>query len=91
MASSSKTINMPLTFAISIGASVALVAITMFALAWYQYEKRVVLHDQVIVAPTHDEAYNKRLAEQEAQLGEIEKAMHEVAAQQGGHAGHAEQ
>ena len=79
MASSSKTINMPLMFAVSIGASVSLVATVMFSLAWYEYERRVVLHDQVLVAPTHGEDYDKALAEQEAKLGDIDKAMHQVA------------
>lgn len=82
MASSSKSINMPLMFSISIGASVSLVAITMFGLAWYEYEARATLRDQVLVKPTHDDSYNKTLAEQEANLGEIESAMQQVAAEQ---------
>lgn len=90
MASSSKTINMPLIFAVSIGATVSLVATTMFGLAWYAYESRVTLREQVLVKPTHDEQYNTRLSEQEANLGEIEKAMHQIAAENSGHgdAGH---
>lgn len=93
MASSSKTINMPLLFAISIGASVALVATTMFALAWYKYEAKVVLRDQVLEGPTHDDHYDKALAEQQANLGDIDQAMKAVAAEHGpadqqGHGGH---
>ena len=80
MASSSKTIHMPLIFAISIGATVALVAITMFGLAWYAYESRDVLRDQVLVGPTHDDAYEKRKAEQIANLGDIDAAILAIAA-----------
>ncbi|MEM6256965.1 MAG: hypothetical protein AAGB26_14215 [Planctomycetota bacterium] len=96
MASSSKTINMPLIFVISIGATVSLVAITMFGLAWYEYESRVVLREQVIDGPTHDDAYERRRAEQEANLGDIESAILSVAAEQvkgepaTGHGGHSE-
>ena len=81
MASSSKQINMPLMFAVSIGATVALLATTMFGLAWYQYESRVVLNEQVLVdedglpAPTHDQAYERELAKQEANLGDIDVAI----------------
>lgn len=81
MASSSKSINMPLMFAISVGASVSLVAITMFGLAWYEYESRVVLNEQVLSKPTHDDVYNKALEEQNQNLGDIEKAMADVAKQ----------
>ena len=82
MASSSKTINMPLMFAISIGATVSLVAITMFGLAWYEYESKVVLREQVLETPTHDDAYNRARAEQEANLGDIDAAILAVAAEQ---------
>lgn len=92
MASSSKSINMPLMFAVTIGATVSLVASVMFALAWYEYEAKVVLREQVIETPTHSPAYNDRLAEQEANLGDIDKAMAAVAEAQGhgahGDAGH---
>lgn len=88
MASSSKNINMPLIFAISIGSAVSLVAIVMFGLAWYEYEARVVLNDQVLVKPTHDAEYDKALAEQLENLGDIDKAMHEIAEAQGHHAEH---
>ncbi|MEM9346922.1 MAG: hypothetical protein AAGB26_09935 [Planctomycetota bacterium] len=95
MASSSKTINMPLIFVISIGATVSLVAITMFGLAWYEYESRVVLREQVIDGPTHDDTYERRRAEQEANLGDIESAILSVAAEHtadkpAGHEGHGE-
>ena len=84
MASSSKTINMPLIFAISIGATVSLVAITMFGLAWYEYEARVVLRDQVLLedgkaAPTHGDAYIRVREEQEANLGDIDAAILSIA------------
>lgn len=82
MASSSKTINMPLIFAISIGSAVSLVAISMFGLAWYEYESRVVINQQVLVLPTHDDAYDRALAEQEANLGDIDAAILAVAAEQ---------
>ena len=93
MASSSKTINMPLMFAISIGAAVSLVAITMFGLAWYEYEAKVVLREQVIDKPMHDASYERVLAEQEANLGDIEAAILSVAAEHvkdkpAGHEGH---
>lgn len=81
MASSSKTINMPLMFAISIGSTVSLLAVTMFGLAWYEYEAKVVLREQVIDTPTHDAGYERHLAEQEANLSGIDKAMAEVAGQ----------
>lgn len=87
MASSSKTINMPLIFAICIGATVSLVAITMFGLAWYEYEARIVLREQVLMqdgktAPTHDEAYEAIKAEQLTNLGDIDAAIIAVAAEQ---------
>lgn len=82
MASSSKTINMPLIFAISIGAAVSLVAITMFGLAWYEYESRVVINEQVLVLPTHDDTYDRILAEQEENLGDIDAAILAIAAEQ---------
>ena len=85
MASSSKSINMPLMFAISVGASVSLVAITMFGLAWYQYESRVVLQDQVLDTPTHDDAYNRELEAQQANLAGIDEAIRAVADEQAGH------
>lgn len=95
MASSSKTINMPLIFAISIGATVSLVAITMFALAWYEYEARVVLREQVLEGPTHDDAYDRARAEQESNLGDIDAAILSIAAehvndQPADHGGHSE-
>lgn len=90
MASSSKTINMPLMFAISIGATVSLVAITMFGLAWYEYESRVVLRDQVLTGPTHDDAYDRAKAQQLTNLGDIDKAMRDVAAAHGHENGHGE-
>lgn len=95
MASSSKTINMPLIFAISIGATVSLVAITMFGLAWYEYESRVVLKEQVLEGPTHDEAYDERKAEQLANLGDIDAAILTIASEYAkdtpaGHEGHGE-
>lgn len=94
MASSSKSLNMPLIFVVSIGASVSLIAITMFGLAWYQYESRVVLHDQVLVKPTHDGTYERALAQEQDKLGDIEKAMHQFAAEQAAldqHGEHGEQ
>jgi hypothetical protein len=95
MASSSKQINMPLIFAISIGSAVSLVAITMFGLAWYEYEAKVVLREQVLVGPTHDDAYDRVHAEQEANLGDIDAAILSVAAEHvkdksAGHEGHGE-
>ena len=82
MASSSKNINMPLMFAISIGATVSLLATTMFGLAWYEYEAKVVLKEQVLTGPTHNEAYGRVRAEQEANLGDIDAAILAIAAQQ---------
>ena len=79
MASSSQAINMPLIFAISIGATVSLVAITMFGLAWYEYEARVVLREQVLEGPTHGDAYDRARAEQEANLGDIDAAILSIA------------
>lgn len=83
MASSSKTINMPLIFAVSIGATVSLIAIVMFGLAWYEYEYRLVLKDQVLSLPTHDDQYDQRLAEQEAHLEGIDQAIVEIAKEHG--------
>jgi len=87
MASSSKSINMPLMFAVSIGATVSLVAITMFGLAWYEYEARVVLNQQVLTGPTHDDVYDDRLAEQEKNLGDIDQAMDNIVTAHGGEHG----
>lgn len=81
MASSSKNINMPIMFAISIGATVSLLATTMFGLAWYEYEARRVLNDQVLTGPTHDETYEARKAEQLANLGDIDAAIIAIAAE----------
>ncbi|MFN3165721.1 MAG: hypothetical protein ACE37H_01515 [Phycisphaeraceae bacterium] len=78
---------MPLMFAVSIGATVSLVAITMFGLAWYEYESRVVLNEQVLTGPTHDEDYNNRLAEQEKNLGDIDQAIDHVVTAHGGEQG----
>lgn len=78
---------MPLIFAISIGATVSLVAIVMFGLAWYQYESRVVLRELVIETPTHTESYERIKAEQMQSLGDIEAAMLSVA-KSGGDEGH---
>lgn len=94
MASSSKSINMPLMFAISIGATVSLLATTMFGLAWYEYEARRVLNDQVLTGPTHDDIYEARKAEQLANLGDIDTAMIAIAAEHAkdhaDHEGHGE-
>jgi len=93
MASSSKQINMPLMFAVSIGATVSLLATTMFGLAWYEYEARVVLNEQVLTGPTHDQAYERQRAEQEANLGDIDAAITSVAAEHikpDAHEGHGE-
>lgn len=73
---------MPLMFAISIGATVSLLATTMFGLAWYEYESRVVLNEQVLTGPTHDEAYDAIKAEQLANLGDIDAAIIAIAADQ---------
>ncbi len=79
---------MPLIFAISIGATVSLVAISMFGLAWYEYEAKVVLKEQVFLnkdgdaAPMHDAAYMRVRAEQEANLGDIDAAILSIAAGQ---------
>ncbi|MFK7789164.1 MAG: hypothetical protein AB8C95_06650 [Phycisphaeraceae bacterium] len=73
---------MPLMFAISIGATVSLVATSMFGLAWYEYEARVVLREQVLEIPTHDDAYNRARAEQDANLGDIDTAILSVVAEQ---------
>lgn len=81
MASSSKNINMPIMFAISIGATVSLVATVMFGLAWYEYEARKVLTDQVLTGPTHDDAYDKAKAEQLANLGDIDAAILSIASE----------
>ena len=93
MASSSKNINMPLIFAISIGAAVSLLAVTMFGLAWYQYEARRTLTDQVLVGPTHTDAYDRAHQEQLDNLGDIDTAILSVAAEHvkdkpAGHEGH---
>jgi len=98
MASSSKNINMPLIFAISIGASVSLVAISMFGLAWYEYEAKVVLREQVLEedgmpAPMHDAAYERARSAQMENLGDIDAAILSVAAEHvtdkpAGHEGH---
>ena len=87
MASSSKTINMPLMFAISIGAAVSLVATTMFGLAWYEYEAKVVLREQVFEgedgkpAPMHDASYERAKAAELENLGDIDAAILSVAAE----------
>lgn len=81
MASSSKNINMPVMFAISIGASVSLLATTMFGLAWYEYEAKRTLTKQVLVGPTHSETYDKAKQEQLNNLGDIDAAILSVAAE----------
>ena len=81
MASSSKTINMPLMFAIAIGATVSLLATTMFGLAWYEYESKVVLKEQVLTGPTHDNTYDRVKQEQVENLGDIDAAILSVAAE----------
>ena len=86
MASSSKTINMPLMFAISIGAAVSLVATTMFGLAWYEYEAKVVLREQVLEedgkhAPMHDATYERAKATEMENLGDIDAAILSIAAE----------
>ena len=88
MASSSKSINMPLMFAVSIGATVSLVAIVIFALAWFEYEQRVVLKDQVLTGPTHDVEYDKHLAQQQANLAGLDEAKNKIVAEQAMHDGH---
>lgn len=78
---------MPLLFAISIGATVSLVAVSMFGLAWYKYEARVVLNEQVFLdkdgnaAPMHDDAYMRVRAEQDTNLGDIDAAILSIAAE----------
>lgn len=63
MASSSKNISMPLVFAISVGSVFAMVAITVFGMAWYEYEDRKVINARVEAAPMHNEAYEARYGE----------------------------
>lgn len=79
MASSSKTINMPLMFAITIGSTVSLLAITMFGLAWYEFESKTVIREQVLEKPTHDKDYDQALADQQANLAGIDEAIKQVA------------
>lgn len=86
MASSSKNINMPIMFAITIGATVSLLATTMFGLAWYEYEAKRTLTNQVLLkdgkaAPTHNAAYDAIKAEQLANLGDIDAAIIAIAAE----------
>ncbi|MEO0476088.1 MAG: hypothetical protein AAF085_09005 [Planctomycetota bacterium] len=73
---------MPLIFAISIGATVSLVAITMFGLAWYEYEAKVVLREQVLEGPTHDSSYDRARAAEDENLGDIDAAILSIAADQ---------
>jgi len=68
MASSSKNISMPLVFAVSIGAVFAMVAITVFAMGWLEFESRKVTAQRLEGAPTHTPAYEKAYNEQEASL-----------------------
>jgi len=79
MASSSKNINMPLVFAIAIGSVVALIVSVMFGLAWYEYENRVVLQDNVIDSPTHDDIFDARMAEQRSHLQGIDEVIEHMA------------
>lgn len=65
MASSSKNISMPLVFAISVGSVFAMVAITVFGMAWYSYEDRKVVNARVTDAPMHNEAYEAKYGEGE--------------------------
>jgi queuine/archaeosine tRNA-ribosyltransferase len=95
MASNSTTINMPVMFAISIGATVSLLATTMFGLAWYEYEAKKTLNQQVLVGPTHTDSYDRAKAEQMENLGDIDAAILSVAAEHvkdkpAGHEGHGE-
>lgn len=53
MASSSKQISMPLVFAISVGSVFAMVAITLFAMAWYAYESKKIVNANVAATPMH--------------------------------------
>lgn len=68
MASSSKNISMPLVFAISVGSIFALVASVVFGLAWYEYEARVAIREQVLETPSHPAEYEAALEAQEANL-----------------------
>ena len=63
MASSSKQISMPLVFAISVGSVFAMVAATVFGMAWYSYEDRKVVNARVSDAPMHNEAYEAKYGE----------------------------
>jgi len=65
MASSSKNISMPLVFAISAGSVFAMVAITVFGMAWYSYEDRKVVNERINDAPMHNEAYEAAYGEGE--------------------------
>lgn len=63
MASSSKNISMPLVFAISVGSVFAMVACTLFGMAWYEYEDRKVINSRVEAAPMHNETFEARYGE----------------------------
>lgn len=51
---------MPLVFAISVGSVFAMVACTVFGMAWYEYEDRKVVNSRVNHAPMHSEAYEAK-------------------------------
>ncbi|MFI4859477.1 MAG: hypothetical protein ACIAXF_02225 [Phycisphaerales bacterium JB063] len=63
MASSSKNISMPLVFAISIGSVFAMIACTVFAMAWYSYENKKIVTANVDAAPMHSPEYQAKYGE----------------------------
>ena len=60
MASSSKNISMPLVFAISVGSVFAMIASTVFGMAWYAFENRKVINARVDTSPMHSKAYEAK-------------------------------
>lgn len=68
MASSSKNINMPLVFAVAVGSIFALIASVVFGLAWYEYEQRVALREQVLSEPTHTAEFDAVIQQQTGDL-----------------------
>ncbi|XAM01345.1 hypothetical protein OT109_08110 [Phycisphaeraceae bacterium D3-23] len=76
MASSSKNISMPLVFAISIGSVFAMVACTLFAMAWYSYENKKIVTANVNAAPMHSAEFEAKYGEGDD--AEQNKNLHQV-------------
>lgn len=86
MASSSKNISMPLVFAISVGSVFAMVASTLFAMAWYAYESKKVVNANIAATPMHSADYEAAYGDHEysAQVKNLNRMGQETFQAEGG-------